>query len=303
MKTRLEKILFLILIALSLSACNGTSSPVISTPNSTQGNPFPSPTNVASTIPAPTQTPDPNAKTVKFNNISFVIPGPLARTATFKMIPAVTANKSRPWLVAPQYIHITLSGYSTPKGSYLVPEIFIYPAQDYAAINSGAKASLQKLQAILTNPSATLTNDSLPWLPFTPGEQSIATQPKIITFASGSGVRILTQYDIFLDPVVTAPGDPIVNRLLFYHFEGLSNDGKNYIVAILPLETAILANNPDLNAPVPAGGVPYPGLGTDIAHYDYFKAVTDTLNAANPDSFQPSLNLLDAMIASIEISP
>jgi len=109
----------------------------------------------------------------------------------------------------------------------------------------------------------------------------------VIAFQGGSGIRVVTQYDIFLDPTVTAPGDPIVNRLLFYHFEGLSTDGKNYIVAVLPLGSARLANNPDPNAPVPAGGVPYPGLGTDVAHFDYFKAITDMVERGKCRFFQP----------------
>jgi len=253
------------------------------------------------TSPAPTQTLDPNARSVDFNGFKAVIPSVLGQGATFKIIPAVIKN-NQTWLVAPQYVLMMLTGYHTPKGSYLTPEIYFFPAQEYSAVNSEANASLQRLQAILANPSTPLTNDILPWLPFTPGEQSIAAQPKIISFKDGSGVRMVTQYDIFLDPIVTAPGAPIVNRLLFYHFEGLSTDGKTYIVAILPLEIAFLANDPDPNAAVPTGGVPYPALGVDITHFIYFKAVTDKLNAASADSFHPSLNALDALIESIIIS-
>ncbi|HEY9152421.1 MAG TPA: hypothetical protein VIN60_06000 [Anaerolineales bacterium] len=308
MKPQTKKLLYLFLFATILMACSFTSSTVVpvsggETPVGLTGSPASATASFTSTLPAPTQTPDPNAKSITFDNISFVIPGPLAHTATFKSIPAVTADKSQPWLIAPQHIQITLSGYNAPKGSYLLPQIFIYPAQDYANVNSGASASLQRLKTILNNLSALLTNDSLPWLPYTPGEQSIAAQTKMIAFKNGNGVRSVTQYDIFLDPVVTAPGDPIFNRLLFYHFEGLMSDGSTYIVAVLPLESPILANNSDPNASVPAGGIPYPGLGTDMAHFDYFKAVTDSLNTQSEDSFNPSLSLLDALIESITIVP
>ncbi len=309
MKPRLEKLFRLLLIGIFLLACNYAGPvAVTATGQETPTNLFPSlstPTTASSTptSQAPTQTSDPNAKIFKFNNISIMMPSLLASTAKFNVVPAITANKNQPWLIAPQYVLIKPGGYTAPKGSYLTPEIFIYPAQDYASINSGANVSLKRLQTILANPSAPLTNDVVPWLPYTPGEQSIAAQPKIIAFKSGNGLRMLTQYDIFLDPIVTAPGDPIINRLLFYHFEGLTTDGKTYIVAVLPLEIAFLANDPDPNAPVPPGGVPYPGLGTDTTHYDYFKAVTDQLNAASADSFHPSLNEIDALMASLEISP
>jgi hypothetical protein len=254
------------------------------------------------TSPAATSTPDPNAKTYQFNGIHLVIPSSLSRSAASKLVPAVSADKQQAWLVAPQFVQITLAEYASPKGSYLTPEIFVYPAQDYAAVNSSAQRNLQKLQAILSNPPAALTNDILPWLPFTPGEQSMAAQAKVISFQGGSGIRVITQYDIFQDPMVTAPGDPIVNRLLFYHFEGLSTDGKNYIVAVLPVGSALLANDPDPNASVPAGGVAYPGLGTDVAHFDYFKAITDLLNGESTEAFSPSLTALDAMIESIHVA-
>jgi hypothetical protein len=320
MKCHWEKLIGLVLMGSVLAACSAPapaptsevpttrSTPTIpiaatAIPTASATNLLPTVVPATSTNPAATPTPDPNAKTYKFSGIRLVIPSSLARNAESKVVPAVSSDKNQAWLVAPQFVQITLAEYAAPKGSFLTPEILVYPSQDYAAVNPGAKLNLQKLQTILSNPSAALANDILPWLPFTPGEQSIAAQPKVIAFQGGSGIRVVTQYDIFLDPTVTASGDPIVNRLLFYHFEGLSTDGKNYIVAVLPLGSARLANNPDPNAPVPAGGVPYPGLGTDVAHFDYFKAITDMLNGASADSFSPSLNALDAMIGSLNFSP
>lgn len=274
------------------------SSTVLIAHTLTPTSPPPSPT-----LPAPTQTTDPNAKVVIFNHISLAIPRQLGQAVAVKIVPAVPLNQGKPWLAAPKHDLITLSGYPAPKNSYLIAEILVYPLQGYININSGALANLRRLQAILANPTAPLTNDVLPWLPFTPGEQSIAAQAKPIPFKDGSGVRFLTQYDTFLDPVVTAPGDPIVNRLLFYHFEGLSLDGKSYIIAILPLANAFLADNPDPTAQVPTGGVPYPPLGTDVNHAIYFNAVTNMLNAASADSFQPSLDELDSLIGSFDVSP
>jgi hypothetical protein len=321
MKCHWEKLIGLVVIGTVLAACSApalaptsvattTASEPPAIPLAATATPAATPTTLPPTVipasptsPAATSTPDPNAKTYQFNGIHLVIPSALARSAAAKLVPAVSANKEQAWLVAPQFVRITLAGYASPKGSYLTPEIFVYPAQDYAADNAWAQSNLQKLQAILSNPPAALTNDILPWLPFTPGEQSMAAQAKVIPFKGGSGIRVLTQYDIFQDPMVTAPGDPIVNRLLFYHFEGLNTDGKSYIVAVLPVGSALLANDPDPNAFVPAGGVAYPGLGTDVAHFDYFKAITDLLNGESPEAFSPSLTALDAMIESINVSP
>lgn len=319
MKCPWEKLIGLVWIGTVLAACSGPAPaptatatspasampaiPLAATPAATLTVLPPTVIPASPTSPAATSTPDPNAKTYQFNGIHLVIPSGLARSAAAKLVPAVSTDKQQAWLVAPQFVQITLPGYASPKGSYVTPGIFVYPTQEYAAVNASAQRNLQKLQAILSNPPAALTNDILPWLPFTPGAQSMAAQGKVIPFQGGSGIRVLTQYDIFQDPMVTAPGDPIVNRLLFYHFEGLSTDGKSYVVAVLPVGSALLANDPDSNAFVPAGGVAYPGLGTDVAHFDYFKAITDLLNGESPEAFSPSLSALDAMIESINVSP
>ncbi|HNM38113.1 MAG TPA: hypothetical protein PKI33_13675, partial [Anaerolineales bacterium] len=72
-----------------------------------------------------------------------------------------------------------------------------------------------------------------------------------------------------------------------------------YMVAImvpvtLPIQAT--AENPS------ADGVVYPSDISDTIALDaYFQGVTDLLNAATPDSFQPNLNVLDALIQSIQI--
>jgi len=82
----------------------------------------------------------PQRKTYKFSGIRLVIPSSLARNAESKVVPAVSSDKNQAWLVAPQFVQITLAEYAAPKGSFLTPEILVYPSQDYAAVNPGAKA-------------------------------------------------------------------------------------------------------------------------------------------------------------------
>jgi hypothetical protein len=87
---------------------------------------------------------------------------------------------------------------------------------------------------------------------------------------------------------------------LFYHFQGLTTDGKYYVIAILPVTSSILAEDEKPESPVPAGGVPLPSTGgPDNTYYD---AVAKALDAQYPDSFNPSLFQLDALIQSITVT-
>jgi len=99
----------------------------------------------------------------------------------------------------------------------------------------------------------------------------------------------LTQYDQY-------PA-PINNHELFYHFEGLTSDNQYYIIAVLPVTAPMLAEDEKPESPVPAGGIPIQtGVGTNNT---YYFLVTEKLNSQAPDTFTPSITMLDALIQSI----
>lgn len=248
---------------------------------------------VVPTQAVPTQ---PGGISITFQNVSFVLPNGLASGASGENVAKVDETNGAPWEVAPAHIHFTMNGYNNRLGKFSAADITVYPAQDYAAAYQGAADNLQKLQAILASPSAPLTKNALPQVPSFNAAQMMAAQAQRINFASGSGVRMVTQYG-------QAVG-PIANNGTFYHFEGLTGDGKFYVVVVLPIGNSILPSGDDPNAPALAGGAPFPGYTSiDPKDYEtYFQAVTDKLNAAGADTFQPSLAQLDALIQSITIA-
>ena len=234
------------------------------------------PINVACSLvsaPTPTTLPTPSATAVTQSGIPFiaspvrlVIPNGLAISARADLIDVVTDQTGMSLDVAPAHVQITLQTYSL-ESSFQVPQIFVYPAPGYAAVNQKAAESIRRLQVILANPNTQYTNDFLPYVPFIDAGQVFAAQEKILPFDGGSGLRIVTQY--------ASDVSPINNGGLFYHFEGLTSDGKNYIVAILPVNLSFLPadNNPD--SPAPSGGIAFPqnnASGTDFENY--FKQVT-----------------------------
>jgi len=244
----------------------------------------------ALTANAPATKPD--GIQVSFRNVSFMIPKGLADGSTSELVPAADEANSSPWSVAPEYVSFKLTGYAV-QGSYFGAIVHVYPAEEYAKVNSWAESSTTRLKAVLANPTGPLTNDNLPTVPFNgAAAQQYAAQAKIITFKDGTGVRMVSQYAQF-------PG-PITKDNSFYHYEGLTKDGKYLLAILFPVSLPLQATSDNPSA----DGIPFPSNPTDPkASADYYQAITDKLNAANPETFQPSLTLLDVLVQSITINP
>ena len=288
----LGKVLTLCILAVLVGACGFVPSAVAPTPD--VSTVVAATLEAISTATAASSSPTPAGASFSIGGISLVIPPDVASGASAENIPAAEEQTAGPWQAAPAYVRITLQGYAL-QDKFFQPQIMIYPAQDYAAVSTGAATSIQRLDAILQSPSTPLTNGVLPRLPFANAEQIIAGAPGLISFKNGSGVRVLTEYAQYFAQ--------INNEELFYHFEGLTTDGTFYIVTTLPINADFLAPGSDQSSPAPADGVPFPGYdSTDSGVFEnYYKAVVDRLDAMAPGSFHPSLSSLDELISSLEV--
>ncbi len=282
-------------VVATLACTLGTGTPAA--PTQAQGNQVE--TAVAATMQAltaapsetvPTQAPTQVSGTsVSCENVTFVIPTGLAGGVNAEAVPAVGEGSGAPWEVAPAHVKCTLTGYQL-QGKFHEPTIFVYPADEYAQAQSGVAEQIDRLKKILGG--FTPMKETLPNVPFFNAGPLIAARIQIVPFQNGNGVRALTQYAQY--------SGPINNHELFYHFQGLTSDNKYYVIAILPITAPILAEDEKPEAPVPAGGVPIPtGVGPDEV---YYTSVTEKLNALSPDSYAPSLNTVDALIQSIQVT-
>jgi hypothetical protein len=253
-------------------------------------------TIVATTMQALTAAPSQSVATpipnqtggipVAYENVSFVIPSGMASGANTETMTSVDTNSGAPWEIAPTHLRFTFMGYQL-QGKFHEPAIYVYPADEYARANSIASEQIERLKKALAG--SPLLKETLPNVPFFNAGHLIAADIQLTKFQNGNGVRELTQYDQY-------PA-PINNHELFYHFEGLTNDGKYYIIAILPITAPILAEDEKPESSVPAGGVPIP---TSVGPNDtYYFSITEKLNSLPPDSFVPSITMLDALIQSI----
>jgi len=159
------------------------------------------------------------------------------------------------------------------------------PDQDKAP-SERASNTIADLQQLLVDRPA--TPEAIPFLPLFNAAQMMRTQVAYIDFQSGTGVRFLTHY--------AQAYVPINNHELFYTFQGLTDDGNSYVAAILPV------SHPTL----PADQMAYEGgdLAALAENFDtYIADIEQQLNAQDASSFTPDLDLLDAMIGSLEVAP
>jgi hypothetical protein len=248
---------------------------------------FAAPTNTAE-VPVSTESPTPTGiqdggTSISHKGISFVVPSNVAGGAIMETMTAVESNSDAPWDVAPTHLRFTLTNYQL-QGKFHEPRIFVYPAGEYEQMNPNAAEQIDRLRKILTG--ATPMHETLPIVPFFNATPVLSAQIKIIAFPNGGGgIRLLTQYAQYAAPVN--------NRELFYHFQGLTSDGKYYIVGILPVTAPILPEDEKPEAAVPEGGFPIPtAVGPNQV---YYFSVTEALNTLSPDAFMPSLEALDAI--------
>lgn len=292
-----QTILLAAILVLAAVACNLPQiapTPAIDSVISTD---IPTPTISVPSAEAPglTAAPMPFPGTpVSFDRISLTIPPGLAVGASGISQPAVsTSENTAPWDFTPGHVQLTLDGYAL-QDKYHQPRIYVYPAQEYAALQPHPAESIRRLREVIDHPTESWTNETLPSVPFFNAAQQFAAKIQLLKLSNAWGVRMLAQYSQY--------NAPVNNRELFYHFEGLTDDGKYYVIAILPLTAPILPANEMPDAAIPAGGVPLPDMNDPNADWQgYYNQVTQNLNALQPGDFMPSLEQLDLLIYSILI--
>lgn len=232
---------------------------------------------------------------VTFGRLTLEIPAGVADGASGSDIPPATGDDVPVWGKTPGHLEVSLGDYYILQGKFHQPRIYVYPATEYAVLSPGAFESMHRLRNLLSA-VVPLAPDQLPTVPFFNAAQVIASNIQTISFQNGSGVRFLTEYAQYFAPVN--------NHELVYHFQGFSNDGETYIIAILPITVSVLAETSDPGAVIPAGGIALPDINDPDADWQgYYASVMDLLNAASPEAFTPALNQLDALIQSMFVAP
>jgi hypothetical protein len=242
--------------------------------------------DTATPVP-PTETPTEPVGYLKCNELSLILDPALASGYDCQTIPEVSGADIPAWGVNPQYTEVTFIGYVL-SDRFFTPRIDVFPVQRFSELfPQTIDQRVVALQALVAGGAP--ADPTLPILPVFNAAQEFYAQYQVLSFAGGGGIRYLTQYSQFADPVN--------NNEMFYSFQGLTSDGKYWISAVLPSSNPLLPINGDN----PPDGQDWSQFETNFT--SYIGMMTTTLNSQTPDSFSPSLSALDALVSTIKVQP
>jgi hypothetical protein len=228
----------------------------------------------------------------QFQNVRLVIPDELESRAIGEIVPF---REDFPWFLDPEHIRISLT-YGAKANLHVngqrddeaTSQIDVYRVAELRDADS--QDNMAKLQAFLSHPDEPVGDRQVPLVPWFNAAPLIAAKVEPTQFETGEGMRFVTEY--------TQEAAPVTNGGLVYQFQGLTSDKRFYVIGLLPLRSDVLAN--DYEAPIPDGGVQFPGV--DSRHLvDYYAQITEVLEANHSDDFSPSLDTLDSLVESIEV--
>ncbi len=197
-----------------------TQIPASATPVAASATPVP--VTSAPNPSATSQQPYLEGMTVTYRPLNLVLPFGVASGFSGDQPPRADGDTVAPWERTPGHTQIKLEGYFL-QGKFHEPQIYVYPALDYAQMFPAAFESIHSLDNILYGPGGPISVDQLPTVPFFQAAQLFASNVQVISFQNGSGVRFLTEYAQY-----AASAN---NHDLFYHFEGVTRDGEYYMGA------------------------------------------------------------------------
>lgn len=305
----MKKIALLVLISLLLFGCslpfsitwNATPTPQVETPLQMPATPTVGviATELPATEAVPTTAPLIGTE-LNLGSVYMVLPPCMASNATGTLISAVPYDENNgPMGYHPENRKIAFQGYPLSGGFFEVDGsdqggLTIYPIADFVAMNQGIGAIVSNMQTLLaTKPE---TPENIPFLFIAGAAQVFNSNVKYLDFQNGQGVRFLTEYAQF--------SDPVNNHDLFYAYQGMTSDGKYWVSAILPVNAAFLQAEYN-SVSVPAGGILAPAMDSPnyIADMDtYYINMLNKLNTTPDADFTPGLDCLDQYIQSLQIS-
>lgn len=231
---------------------------------------------------------------VSHNRVRFSFNAALADGVSVTQYAASNGEAGMP---SPAFTEFSFDGYS--EGDYLnqaiQPRLSIYRIEDFGDYPEYI-TQLDDLSAILSqrpdlnayaiaNPGV-LDAKVLPFLPIVPASQAMRALPQYVEVGGVRGIRYLVY-------LVQAP-NPILEGAVFYTFQGITDDGQYYVSVMLPVNTGVLPTEE------PTAVDP----NTWVAGYgDYLADFLGRITAGGGEGFNPSLETLDALVQSVNVTP
>jgi hypothetical protein len=224
--------------------------------------------------------------------------GGVASSYQWQVIDAVPVGEGPNGIGFPSYLLITFDGENAQEVlQNNSRQLRIFPIKRYDDLYQAAgRTIIGEQTARLTelikreNQRAAPPEGAMPLLPLASGAVSRWTQYRPQNFASGSGVRYLSD-----NPDRQAIGVWSSDSTA-YAFQGLTEDGRYYVSLWWPVSTSALPETADLAAQGARARAVDP-----LTNPAYIRDTAAMLDALNPGSFTPRLSLLDTMVQSLQI--
>lgn len=281
-------LLTLVLLSCNLSApSQPTVAPSVITVNAVpQPTETPPPPASPTVPPPPTESPTPALPFIEYQGVRFSYSPMLAANVSVETVPASPESNDTPyWDQFPEHLKFTFNGYLLAN-TFHEAHVWVYPVQGLQQKSEGATMVIAELRQVLTNrPQAP---ESLPMLPIFNAAQLLRVQVSYLRFGSGQGVRYLSQYAQY--------AAPINNKELFYTFQGITDDGRYYVAAVMPI------SHPNLPADAETFMQGKDWNQFSEVYQPYVQEMARELNGFDGESFSPSLSQLDQIFSSLTIN-
>lgn len=230
-----------------------------------------------------------NSQQVEFGGVSFRLDPQLASSAQGETTKAVPVTEG-PALggAMPASIRFLFNGEKAPE--FMSPgamQVSVYKTEDWEKLDPATAKTVQALKDLLKDKPVTFVQE-IPALPPANATQVFHVQTKYLNFQNGSGAEFVTYYAQDVSPVLA--------NLIFYTYQGLTNDGKYYVTVYFPVTTALLPTDPT----AALGGQSYDAWSKN--YVAYLTQLVKDLNGLHPAAYTPNLTLLEDLVKSIEVS-
>ncbi|MBV8857276.1 MAG: hypothetical protein JOZ96_01315 [Acidobacteria bacterium] len=245
----------------------------------------------------------PAKRTAAHDGVSLTFDEALAREVKAETAPAAPLEGAdeKPDGVYPEHVAFTLVELKgAPADSFNEPVIRVCPVAAYLKAFSvspayvrDARRTLEELRGLIRRRPVALKGN-VPALPFADGTEVFHARVKYLRFSGGAGVAFLTQ---------AQQDDELLNsQHVSYSFRGLTDDGRFYVTADLPVGSQSLAATRDTPSHEGYSLLNRPGDRREARRYAaYVERVRLKLERLSPEQFSPGLNLYDDLLSSLEI--
>jgi hypothetical protein len=245
----------------------------------------------------------PAKRTATHDGVSVTYDSSLAREVRAETAPAAPLEDAggKPDGVYPEHVAFMLVGRSVaPADSFSEPVVRVCPVTDYLKAFSAspryvkdARRTLDDLRRLIRRRPAALEGN-VPALPFADATEVFHARVRYLRFRGGSGVAFITQ---------AQQDDQLINaQHASYSFRGLTDDGRFYVSAELPVAAPVIAPTRDAASHDGYTLPLQPGGRRERQRYAaYVERVRRKLERLRPAQFRPDRRLYDELLSSLEI--